>query len=377
MTPIQILPVKTRRQMNDFVNFAIRLYWDCPYYVPELKGDTKSTLNPKKNPAFSFCEAQPFIAIKDGKVVGRVAALINHKANEKWNRKDVRFGWIDFIEDYDVFVALIDAVKEWGSQRGMNRLHGPLGFMDTDREGLMIEGFDRMCTLALAYSYPYYKDFFDRYGFEKGTDWYESFITIPDELPENYSRMADLIETKFKLSYGWEKSRRRLMKETAYEYFDLINTCYSDLYGYTEANHDQIKKVIDDYIGFADLELLPTIRDENGKLIMVGMMIPSLSKAFIKSHGSLFPFGWWPIIKSLYIKREDTMELMLVAIDPEWRNKGVQAVLFKHILPVLKRKGIKYAETNANLEDNHNIRNIWRAFDSQEVKKRRVYFKNI
>lgn len=374
---IKIVPVTNRRQMSQFIDFPIDLYKDCPYYVPELKFDLRATLNPKKNPAFEFSEAQPFLAYLDGKVAGRIVALINHKANNKWGVKDVRFGWIDFIDNYEVFEALMDAARDWGKERGMNRLHGPLGFMDTDREGLLIEGFDRICTMALAYSYPYYKDHFDRYGMEKGTDWYESRIFLPTEWPEKYARLAGAVAERFHLHVEVEKNKRRLKNKTAYEYFELIDKCYSGLYGYTENTPAQIKKLINDYIGFADLDLLPTVRDEEGNLVMVGLLIPSIAKALIECRGSLFPLGWWKIIKRLYIKHDDTVELLLVAIDPKWQGKGVQAVIFTYLFPMLLKKGFKYAETNANLEDNHKIRNIWNAFDHETVKKRRAYVKNI
>ncbi|MCF0174737.1 MAG: N-acetyltransferase [Bacteroidales bacterium] len=377
MKNVQIVPVETPGQMNLFVDFSIELYKDVPYYVPELKFDTKATLSPKKNPAFEFSEAQAFLAYKDGKVAGRVVALINHRTNETWGEKDVRFGWIDFIEDYDVFYALMETVKEWGKARGMKRMHGPLGFLDTDREGLLVEGYDQMSTMSLAYSYPYYKEFFEKYGLTKGKDWLEYRIQIPKEIPEKYARIAKIVSYKYHLTVGHPKSKKYLKEVAGYEYFDLLNKAYKDLYGFTEISPKQITKLINDYLDFVDIEMLPEVRDENGKLVLVGMMMPSIATAIRDCHGSLFPFGWWKILKKLFIKYDTTLELLLIAMDPEWRSKGALALIIQYIVPVLNRKGFKVAESNANLEDNYNIQNFWKEFDSKQVKRRRAYIKDI
>ena len=374
---VTIIPVETKRQMRRFINFPLDLYRDCPYYVPELAMDIKATLNPKKNPAFEFGEAQPYLAYKDGKVAGRVVALINQRVNEKWGQKIVRFSWIDFIEDYEVCKALMDTVVAWGKERGMNCLQGPMGFTDFDREGALTTGYDRMATMATTYNYPYYIEFYERYGLVKGADWVEHLVSVPEELDEKYAKMSDLIAQRYNLHVHFAKNARDIKKNNAKEIFNLLNLCYGDLYGFAQLSDRQIDKYVNDYISFADLELIPMVYDQNNELIGVAIMIPYLAPALIKCHGKLFPFGWFHLIKSLYIKPCDTVEFLLVAIRPDYQNKGVNALLVTSLHPNLKKKGFKKAETNCNLVDNDKIINIWSHFPHETHKGRRAYIKDI
>ena len=374
---ITIVPVESRHQMNQFINLPLELYRDSPYYVPELAMDIRATLDPKKNPAFEFSEAQPYLALKDGKVVGRVVALINQRVNEKWQQKIVRFSWIDFIEDYEVYKALLDTVVAWGKQRGMNCLQGPMGFTDFDREGALTTGYDRMATMATTYNYPYYIDFYERYGLEKGADWVEHLITIPDELDEKYAKMSELIAQRYNLRVHFAKNAKDIKQNSAKEIFRLLNLCYGDLYGFAQLSDRQIDKYVNDYISFADLSLIPMVYDQNNDLIGVAIMIPYLAKALIKSRGKLFPFGWFHLVKSLYIKPDDTLEFLLVAIRPDYQSKGVNALLVNAVYPNMKKKGFKKAETNCNLVDNDKVINLWSHFPHETHKGRRAYIKNI
>lgn len=374
---VTIIPVESRRQMNQFIDFTLDLYRDCPYYVPELAFDTRATLDKKKNPAFEFSQAQPYLAIKDGKVAGRVVALINNRVNEKWQHKVVRFGWIDFIEDYEVCKALLDAVCAWGKERGMNRLEGPMGFTDFDREGALTTGFDRMATMATIYNYPYYIDFYERYGLVKGADWIEHLVTIPDEMPERFSKMSNLIAERYNLRVHFAKNARDIKQHNAKAIFDLLNQCYADLYGFAQLSDRQIDKYVNDYITFADLSLIPMIYNEENELVGVAIMIPYLAQALIKSHGKLFPFGWFHLIKSLYIKPCETLEFLLVAIRPDYQNKGVNALIVSSLYPSLKKKGYKKAETNCNLVDNDKVINLWSHFPHETHKGRRAFIKDI
>lgn len=374
---VTIIPVETRRQMNQFINFTLDLYRNCPYYVPELALDTKATLNPKKNPAFEFSQAQPMLAIRDGKVVGRVVALINNHVNETWNHKIVRFGWIDFIEDYEVCKALLDAVCKWGKERGMNMLEGPMGFTDFDREGALTWGFDRIATMSTIYNYPYYIEYYERYGLGLGADWVEHLVTIPEEIPERYAKMCDLVRERYKLRIVYAKNSSELKKVHAKPIFKLLNQCYAELYGFSQLNDKQIDKYIEDYITFADVEIIPLIYNEQDELVACGIMIPSLAKALVRCRGKLFPFGWWQLIKRLYIKNDDTVEFLLVGIRPDYQGKGLNSMMVSSIHPVLKRKGYVQAETNCNLVDNTKILNFWSHMPHIDHKKRRAFIKDI
>ena len=374
---VNIIPVQTRRQMNQFIDFTLGLYRDCPNYVPELAFDIKATLDPKKNPAFEFCQAQPMLAFKDGKVAGRVVALMNERVNEKWEKKVVRFGWIDFIEDYEVCEALLDAVCAWGRERGLDYLQGPMGFTDFDREGALTWGYDRIATMATTYNYPYYIDFYNRYGLQKGADWLEMYVTLPDELPEKFIRLNDIVKQRYGLRVEFAKNARDMKQNRAKAIFDLLNTCYADLYGFARLSDRQIDKYVNDYISFADMSLIPLIYNGQNELVGCALMIPSLAKALVKSRGKLFPFGWWHLVKALYLKHDDTIEFLLIAIRPDYQAKGVNSLIVSSLVPIFKAKGYKYAETNCELEDNHKVLNFWNSVEHIIHKKRRAFVKEI
>lgn len=374
---VNIIPVETKRQMRQFINFTLDLYKDCKNYVPELTFDIKATLDPKKNPAFDFCQAQPMLAIKDGKVVGRVVALMNERVNEKWEKKVVRFGWIDFIEDYEVCEALLDAVCAWGKERGLNYLQGPMGFTDFDREGALTWGYDRIATMATTYNYPYYIDFYNRYGLEKGADWVEMLVTLPTELPEKFIKLTDIVKQRYGLRVEFAPNAKDMKQNRAKAIFDLLNTCYADLYGFAKLSDRQIDKYVNDYISFADMELIPLIYNDQNELVGCALMIPSLAKALVKSRGKLFPFGWWHLVKSLYLKHDDTIEFLLIAIRPDYQAKGVNSLIVSSLFPVFIKKGYKYAETNCELEDNHKVLNFWNSVEHEIHKKRRAFVKQL
>jgi len=374
---IQVVKVESSSQMDEFVNFSLNLYKDCPYYVPELAMDTRSTLSPDKNPAFEFSTAQLFLAMKDGSVAGRVAGLVNSRANETWGHQTVRFGWIDFIEDYDVCKALLDAVSEWGKEQGMNRLEGPMGFTDFDREGALTMGYDRIATMATIYNYPYYIEYYERYGLVKAAEWLEYLITVPEELPENYVRLSKVIAERYGLTTRIYKNTAQIKKHGAYEIFSLLNECYAPLYGFSKLSDRQINKYVNDYIPFADLELLPMIYDAQGNLVGTGLMVPSIAKALQKCRGKLFPFGWIHLLKVLKSKKNDTIEFLLVAVKPEYQGKGVNALMMTYLLPVFQKKGFKYCETNCELEDNFKMNNLWKNFPHENHKRRRVFEKDL
>ncbi|MBR5035546.1 MAG: GNAT family N-acetyltransferase [Bacteroidales bacterium] len=374
---IDIVPVESKRQMKQFINFTLDLYRNCPYYVPELAFDVMATLDPRKNPAYEFCQAQPYLAFKDGKVAGRVVALMNEHVNEKWEQKIVRFSWIDFIEDYDVCKALLDTVVAWGKERGMSTLQGPMGFTDFDREGALTYGYDRIATMATTYNYPYYIDFYERYGLVKGAEWKEMLVTLTVDLPEKFARLTDIVKERYGLRVHFAKNARELKKYHAKPIFDLLNTCYADLYGFAKLSDKQIDKYVNDYITFADMDLLPLVFNEQNEMVGCALMIPSLVKALVKTRGKLFPFGWWHLVKSLYLKHDDTIEFLLIAIRPDYQAKGVNSLIVSALEKVFKEKGYKYAETNCELEDNHKMLNFWNNLPHEVHKKRRAFIKDI
>ena len=375
---IIIQKVSSKSELKKFIRFNYELYKDNPYSVPDLYDDMLNTFNPKKNAAFEFCEAEYFLAYKDGRLVGRVAAIINHRANETWKAKEVRFGWIDFIDDAEVSAALLKTVEEWGKERGMTAIVGPLGFTDMDAEGMLIEGFDQLSTMATIYNYPYYPQHLERLGYEKATDWVEFKLKVPEEqLPERFKRVAEIILQKYKLKIV--KLTRKEIKEKNYgqRMFDLINEAYAPLYGFSKMTQGQINQYVKTYLPLLDLRMVTVVEDEAGELVAVGISMASLSEALQKAKGRIFPFGWYYLLKSLYWKRPKTLDLLLVAVKPEYQSKGVNALLFYDLVPVYMDMGFEFGESNPELEDNKKVQSQWSAFNPVLHKRRRAFRKNI
>lgn len=374
---IEIRTVSSKREMNEFVRFANRLYKDNKYYVPSMPMDDKNTLNKDKNGAFEFCDAELYLAYDGGKAVGRVAAIVNYKANEAWNVNQVRFGWFDFIDDINVSKALLEAVVKFGQARGMTQIVGPLGFTDFDPEGMLVEGFDRLSTMALIYNHPYYPEHMKQLGYYKETGWVEYRITIPEELPERHIRLAEMVRERYHLKV--RKLDRKQIADEKYgqKLFRLINETYCVLYGYSLLSEKQIDQYVDLYLGFIDLKMVTFIENEEGELIAAGVSMPSLSEALQKCRGELFPLGWWYLLKTIFIKKPDTLDLLLIGVKPEWQNKGVNSLLFVDLFQNYRNMGFKYAETNANLETNHKVQAMWDPFEKELHKRRWVFGKEI
>lgn len=376
---IEIRKVSDKSALNDFIRFNYSLYKNNPYSVPDLWDDMINTLSPEKNPAFEFCEADYFLAYNEqGKLVGRVAAIINHRCNETWNEKAVRFGWIDFIDDPQVSAALIKAVTDWGKERGMDCLKGPLGFTDMDAEGMLIEGFDQLSTMATIYNHPYYSEHMEKLGMEKDADWVEFKIYIPEGIPEKMQRISALISRK----YGLKVKKLKNMKEVrekgyGQKIFELINESYAPLYGFSRMTKKQIDKYVDTYLPVLDLRMVTLIEDEAGEIVAVGISMPSMSQALQKAKGRMLPFGWWHLLKALKIKRPRVLDLLLVGIKPEYQSKGVNALLFTDLIPVYREMGFEYAESNPELELNNKVQSQWEYFNTTQHKRRRAYKKSI
>lgn len=375
--PILIKTVTTRKELKTFVRFANNLYKGNPYYVPSMPFDDLNTLDKNRNGAFEFCEAEYFLAYRNGVPVGRVAAIVNHRANEAWNVKQVRFGWFDFIDDIEVSSALLEVVTLFGKERGMNQIVGPLGFTDFDPEGMLVEGFDRVSTMALIYNHPYYPEHMKKLGYYKETGWLEYRITIPDHVPERHQHLCDMIVKRYGLKVR-KLSRRQIKKENyGRKLFKLINETYCVLYGYSLLSEKQIDQYVDMYLSLVDARMLTFIEDENSDLIAAGISIPSLAEALQKCNGEIFPFGWWYLLKAMFLKKPDTLDLLLIGVRPDYQNKGVPTLLFSDLIRTYNKMGFKYAETNANLETNHSVQALWDPFEKEQHKKRWVFGKDI
>lgn len=375
---ITIKRVGCKADLKHFIRFNYEMYKDNAFSVPDLYEDMLKTLSPDKNPAFEFCEADYFLAYRDGKIVGRVAAIINKRANAAWNKKAVRFGWIDFIDDEEVSKALVETVSAWGKERGMDMMEGPLGFTDMDAEGMLIEGFDQLSTMATIYNFPYYPQHMERLGLQKEMDWIEMKLKVPDAVPEKYKRIAEVVKNKCRLHVRKIKSMREVRKEAlGYKIFDLINEAYTPLFGYSQMTKSQIDQYINEYLPILDLDMVTLIENEENEIVGVGISMASLSTALQRAKGKLFPFGWFYLLKSLYIKRPPILDLLLVAVKPEYQNKGVNALLFADLIPIYIKKGFKWGETNPELEVNEKVQSQWQYLDGKIHKRRRCYSKQI
>lgn len=382
MSSVVIKKVANKKELKAFVRFNYHLYKDCPFAVPDLLEDTLDTFNPKKNPAFEFCEADFFLAYRDGKIVGRIATLINHKANATWNVKNARFGWIDFIDDLEVSKALLDTAEKWGREHGMDKLVGPLGFTDMDPEGMLTGGYDQLSTMATIYNYPYYPVHMDKHGYTKEVDWVERKVSIPakghEDKMQKYFRVAEMSAKRYNLHIKKFKSVREIRKgHYAKQIFDVVNKAYANLYGYSEMNEAQINQYVNVYLPLIDLRFLTTVETEDGKIIAMGVGMPSLSHAIQKAKARIFPFGWFYLAKALFFKHSDIIDLLLVAVLPEYQNKGVNAMLFADLIPISKEMGFKFGETHPQLETNEKSQGQWAYLDAVVHKQRRCFQKKL
>ena len=374
---VTIKTVESAKELREFVKFPLRLYKDCPYYVPNLFMDELNALNPDKNPMGKYSKSRKFLAYKDGKLAGRVMAIINEIANRDWNHKEVRFGWIDFIDDREVSKALLEAVIAFGKEHGMDQVSGPLGFTDFDNEGCVVEGFDDISSFMLKYNYPYYGEHFEALGLGKVNDWIEYRIYVPEQVPEKVVRASALISGRYQLKIR-KITKREVRKENyGQKIFDLVNRTYCELFDFTVLPPEVIDSYIDTYLGLLDLRYVTLVEDKDGKLVALALSMPSLAHAVKKCRGYLFPFGWWHVIKSMYIKHEEALELMLIAVDPEYRNRGVHAMLFNELIPAIKAGGFKYGESNAEMETNNKVQNLWNDYRREFKRRRRVFSKEI
>lgn len=373
---VEIKVVETKEDLKKFVLFGNELYKNNPYHIPVLVKDELETLDKDINPAFEFCEAVYYLAYKNGRIVGRIAGIINHRANEAWNQTHARFGFVDFINDNEVVDALFDAVAKWAKSKGMDMLHGPMGFTDMDKEGMLVEGFDRLGTMITIYNYAYYPKQLERIGFMKDQDWKEYLITIPDSIPERHVRISNLVSQKYGLSVLKFKSNKELIPYGPVV-FELINKCYANLYGFSQLSDRQIQYYSKLYMPLLRPDFVTMIRrDKDEKIIGFGLALPNLSRALRKANGSLFPFGFIHLLRALK-GRPRVVDLYLMGVLPEYQNRGVNALLFNDLIPIFRQSGAKFAESNPELETNMSVQLQWNYFERKHHKTRRAYIKPI
>lgn len=370
--------VRTKRQMNDFLALPRKIYRGNPNYVPDWESDVRKWFNPKHNPGLAHCDVVPFVAYsEEGEPVGRVVGIINHKANQIWKGSCVRFGWIEFVDDDDVSRALLKAVEEWGRQKGMGSIQGPLGISDFDKEGMLVEDFDKMGSQITIYNPPYYPEHMMRHGYGKEVDWVQVKVEVPAEVPERFARVDGLVKDMYGLKV------KKLTHDEVFnggygrKIFRLLNEAYSQLFGYTPHTDEEADAFVAEYVPMLDLKMLPMVEDSEGNLIACSITMPNLSRALQKSGGRLFPFGWFHMLRALKFKHEEEVELLLIAVHPEWQALGINALLFADLIPLFNEKGFRYAETGPMLEDNMKVLTQWKVFNHTVCKRRRCFSKAI
>ena len=375
---IEIRRITDRQGLKQFVQFYYDLYRGNDCAVPYLYSDEMATLRHDKNPSFECCEADYFMAYKDGKPVGRVAAIINRRANERWNRRQVRFGWFDFIDDTEVSAALLKAVEDWGRSKGMTEIAGPLGFIDTDREGMLVEGFDELSTMYVNYNYPYYPRHMEQMaGFQKDNDYVEMKEKVPDTVPEKFAKITEMVRKRYGLKV--HKFTRHELIDEGYgrQVFDLLNATYKDLYGFSQLSDTQIDKLVNDYIKIADLNLVTAIMD-GPKMVGFGITFPSFSRALQKTRDRRFlPFGWWHLLKILKWHKTPIVDLLLIGVLPEYRAKGANALIFDDLIRQFQAYGFEWAETGPQMESNEGVLSQWQYLESVQHRRHRCYKKEL
>lgn len=374
-TPIVVTPVRSRREMNDFIGVVYRIYKDCPQYVPDLESDIREFFDVKTNPGLEFSDVQAWVAYRGKEAVGRIVGIINRHANEKWKTRNVRFSMIEFIDDMEVSRALLDAVGQWGRERGMTEIQGPMGITDFDKEGMLVEDFHLVGTMSTIYNHAYYPRHLEALGFAKEADWVQIRVTIPDDVQERYLRVTQYVTQRLKVRVVKLTRDDIYKRDFGHKIFDLLNQAYSPLFGYSELSPKQTDLFIKKYLGLIDLNFVPVILNEQDELIGVAVTMGCLSQAMRKANGHLFPFGWFHLLKSLKWKGEGSAEMLLIAVRPDYQAMGVNALFFNDLIRVYKQAGIKWAETGPQLEDNMRELTQWKPMNPTFVKRRRCYCK--
>jgi ribosomal protein S18 acetylase RimI-like enzyme len=376
MEEVRVIKVTGSEQMNDFIQLPKKIYRNIPQYVPEFESDVRGLFDIKTNPGLEFSKIQPFVAYRGEEPVGRIVGIVNRKANKRWNLKNVRFSMIEFIDDYTVSRALIEAVEAWGMEFGMEKIHGPLGVTDFDKEGMLVEDFDLTGSMTAIYNPPYYPQHMEVLGFEKEVDWLQIRIDIPEEVPAKYARVAQYARETIGLRVV-KRSKEEIRGEYGQRAFRLFNQAYESIFGFSELSPKQVDNFLGKYLALIDTQMIPIIENDKGEIVGAAVTMGSLCEALKKSKGRLWPFGWYHLLKSLFLKHEKNAEMLLIAIRPDYQGLGVNAMFFDDLIPIYNRMGIKWAETGPQLEDNVRELTQWKPLKPTFVKRRRCYVKTI
>ncbi len=371
---IEIREVKNKKDLKRWVDFPNKLYKDVPAYVPFLMIDELATFTKSKNPAYDFCETKLFLAYKDGKIVGRIGALINNAANEKWGTNNLRFTRFDFIDDYEVSKALFDEAVKWGKERGFTKVIGPIGFTDLDHEGMLVEGFDELNMSITFYNHPYYIDHMEKLGLEKEVDWIEYQVMSPSKYDERLEKMSKFLQEK----HGYELvtyNNRKVLKKDAYAAFKVIDVAFSRLFGTVPLTEGIIDKSIKDYIPLVNMKYICSIK-KDGKIVAFAVLVPSIAKALKKSNGRMLPFGMFRMLKALNGKN-DVLEMFFIGVEPELQKQGLPAMIMNQIVKMCVDNGIHHCETGPELETNHHVLSLWKSFETRQHRRRRCWKKDI
>lgn len=376
-TAVTVREVTTKQELRRFVDYPNQLYRDVPQFVPAFYGDDLADWDRTKNPAFDYCDAKCWLAYRDGEVVGRIGAILSYKANEKWHTNRMRFSQVDFIDDPAVSAALFAAVESWAAEKGCDQIHGPLGFCDMDREGMLVEGFDRRSMFITYYNHPYYNEHLERLGYRKDTDWVEFYIQAPTpDSPQGVKlhRIAEHVLRSRKLHIANVKHQWQY-PPLVEQVFRLVNEAYSPLYGVVELNERQVKKYKTKFAPLINPNLACFVMDEQERMVAFGVSAPSMAAAMQKSRGRLFPTGWVRVLHDL--RKNDTADMLLIAVKPELQGAGINAIILDHLIQGAAKMGIRFAETGPQLETNSKILAQWKMFDKEQHKRRRCYIKDI
>lgn len=376
MNSIKVIKVQSKKEMKMFISFPHTLYQKYDNYVPDLDSDVEGFFNPKKNRNLAYADVQPFLAMRDSEVVGRIAGVVSHKSNSTWNKRIVRFTYIEFIDDLDVSKALLDTVAEWGKSFGMNEIQGPMGIIDFDKEGMLIEDFDLPGCFMEFWNPPYYKSHMEQLGFKKGADWLQIRFEVPEQIPPRFQRVADYSKQEFGV-HVVRKTKKEITQGYSHKIFKLLNESFAQLYGFAPFSEEQAEEVLARFLPFLDMDMVPIVEDNKGELVGIAVTCRDFSDGIKKTHGKLLPFGWLHLLKAIKLGKQDKAQLMIIGIRPDMQGMGVNATIFAHLIPVYHKLGIKWCETNPQLDTNVRELSQWKPLNPETVKRRRCWQKGI
>ena len=376
MNSIKVIKVQSKKEMKMFISFPHTLYQKYDNYVPDLDSDVEGFFNPKKNRNLAYADVQPFLAMRDGEVVGRIAGVVSHKSNSTWNKRIVRFTYIEFIDDLDVSKALLDTVAEWGKSFGMNEIQGPMGIIDFDKEGMLIEDFDLPGCFMEFWNPPYYKSHMEQLGFKKGADWLQIRFEVPEQIPPRFQRVADYSKQEFGV-HVVRKTKKEITQGYSHKIFKLLNESFAQLYGFAPFSEEQAEEVLARFLPFLDMDMVPIVEDNKGELVGIAVTCRDFSDGIKNTHGKLLPFGWLHLLKAIKLGKQDKAQLMIIGIRPDMQGMGVNATIFAHLIPVYHKLGIKWCETNPQLDTNVRELSQWKPLNPKTVKRRRCWQKGI